>query len=213
MGSQPSAAAVSVAPMAIGAVEHTHTRFVRNCPECLWIKHERSWQKAVAFKDSVSGQMVTPIIKKPSHLGGSFAIGCCVCARFLSSGGASDKLARKNAFARFEVCAPTTMQKTELVKHCNSELHVRAMRFFSAGSSHSIGSAIAPTPLKKEIPIGSQPACTDARGSQPELLEGVLVNGQASPASRVPRAERFVWAIQTCQRGGTFRDYENWCKA
>ena len=199
---------MSAVPIAIGAVKHTHTSFVKNCAECLWEKHERSWQEAVVFKDPVTGQMVTPIIKKPSHLGGSFAIGCSVCANFVSSGATIGAGARKNAFARFEVCKPTTMQKGEIVKHCTSALHVQAMKFFTAGSSHSIGSPIAPTPLKKNTPIGSQPAGTNAQGSQPELLEGVLVNGQAFSGSEAPRAERFVWAIQTCQRGGTFRDYE-----
>ena len=82
-GSQPmpQASTARIASMQIaGSDEHTHTSFVRGCARCAWEKNGRSWQKVVAFKDPKSGQMVTPIIPKPAHLGGAWAIGCCVCA-------------------------------------------------------------------------------------------------------------------------------------
>ena len=203
-GSQPE---VRIAPMQIaGSDEHTHTSFVPGCARCVWEKNRQSWQKSLAFKDPKSGQMVTPIIVKPVHLGGAWAIGCCVCANYVSTAPRLSPGARTNAFAKFTVSNANTVRKHELERHCSSALHMEAMRAMSSqqGQRPSIGSAIAPMPVQKQLPMGSQPRTE----SEAQVLEGCFVNQQG--VGLVPRAERFVWAIQTCQRSGSFSDYAAW---
>ena len=183
---------VPMAPSADQA-KHDHQKSVKNCARCRWEKSGTAWQTEVAFRDPASGTIVSPIIVRPQYMPGPWAIGCVVCANFVASTAFPGKVAgaRSNVFARFSVSALSCVQKSEILRHCKSGMHMEALKA-----------------LASSVPFGSQPG---AGSPQQPVLEGVCSASSAVGAC-VPRAERFVWAIQNVHRGGSMRDYAEWCK-
>ena len=186
-GQQPSAVEYIASSMA----RHTCTKFSAKCAECQWDKHGKFWQglDTVAFTDA-SGHQVTPIVTRPEHLGGAFAIGCAVCAKARNTLPAPRQLPapaprRFQAWAKFEIRDLESMKKQNIERHCLSEHHKEAVRM-----------AQQPTPAPSQLPAGF----SDSPPAPEPGLDGV------------PRAERFVWAINNVAKGGSFRDYEKWCE-
>lgn len=167
------------------ATRHTCTKFSAKCAECMWKKHGQKWQDLVSFVDA-SGTKVAPIVEKPKHLGGAWGIGCALCA---NARGTTTAHKHFQAWAKFEVREVASVKKLNIQRHCKSEHHRAAVRM--AQQPHHAASS-------QQLAVsGSQPVS----GSKPEpALDGV------------PRAERFVWAIQNVARGGSFRDFEKWCE-
>ena len=161
---------------------HTCTKFSAKCAECQWDKHGKFWQglDTVAFIDA-SGHKVTPIVSRPEHLGGAWAIGCAVCAKAKNTLAVPRQLFQ--AWAKFEVRDLESMKKQSVERHCRSEHHKEAVRM-----------ARQSTPAPSQLPAGFS--------GSPHAPEPAL--------DGVPRADRFVWAIQNVARGGSFRDYEKW---
>ena len=91
----------------------------------------------------------------------------------------SDGKLKGGAFAPFEVNCLATMQLSEVHRHCHSGQHKQALRQLEEQGCDPPG-LVAP-----EV-IGVQVSLVDQAGA-------------------VPRADRFVWGIQTCQRGASFR--------
>ena len=177
-----------VVPCAVSraATRHTCTKFSANCAECQWKKNGKKWQDSVSFVDA-TGTRVAPIVEKPEHLGGAWGIGCALCANAL--GTTTDRKNRKHfqAWAKFAIRECGSLNKINIQRHCNSAHHLAAVRM--AQQPHLRCSVASVS--------GSQPV----PASKPE------------PAlDSVPRAERFVWAIQNVARGGSFKDFETWCK-
>lgn len=187
--------------------KHDHAKFVADCAQCRWKRSGHAWQEAVSFKDPVSGQAVTPIIEKPEHLGGSWAIGCSVCANFLQGGSAEARggaSSRPNAFAHFRVSAISSIQKCEIVKHCKSMFHSKALASFTS----QVGPAKGFSPTAVASGAQPEPAC----GPPAEQEYSAVCSLAKGVGEQVPRAERWVWAIRSAQRGSSMRDFAEWSK-
>ena len=80
----------------------------------IWIRNRTRWQSATATADPVSGQLVSPICERPSHLGGPWGVGCSDCAKH-------SKL--RCTFARFESRTAHSMQRCVFMAHIKSPTH------------------------------------------------------------------------------------------
>ena len=129
-----------------------------------------------------SGQNVTPIVERPKYLSGAWAIGCALCANTRTEQGSNQRF---QAWAKFEIRQAGNL-KQMVLRHCMSEQHRQAVRM-----------AQQPHPAPSQRPAGF--SASSVSRPEPEL-------------DAVPRAERFVWAIENVARGGSFRDFETWCR-
>ena len=127
---------------------------------------------------------MTPIAEKPAEMPGPFGIGCTLCANYVVG-----KISAKGSvFSKFQVASLATMQGTEIRRHCQSDLHKKAMaQLQSSQSSQS----------------GLQPECA---------LEPEATGVSTTCAEEVPRPDKFVWAATTCHAAGSWRDYRQFCE-
>ena len=82
------------------------------------------------FTDPTTEQTMTPIVERPEHLGGEWAIRCCICAKRLTSG----LLRGHGQFARFNVRALSMMQRSEVQAHCQSPEHLKSIQLMQPAS-------------------------------------------------------------------------------
>jgi hypothetical protein len=69
--------------------EHTLRHSVTDitCARCLFTKRVPAWRKKInlCYRDTASQIWCFAFAAKPDHVGGSFAVGCVVCAKFMTN--------------------------------------------------------------------------------------------------------------------------------
>ena len=130
---RPPVGVVECAPVQAVSREHACIKFNVRCARCQWDKHRAEWQQLASFIDPTTGQTMTPIVERPEHLGGEWAIGCSICAKRLASG----SFCGHGQFARFNVRALTMMRRQEIQSHCRSPEHLKSIQLIQAAGAAS----------------------------------------------------------------------------
>ena len=107
------------------------------CARCRYYQRGGTWTRAYGFvaESSLAGpcRRVAWLAERPVRWGGTWALGCTMCADLLSrqTFGESDKKSRRarqrTVWARFEV-RPATLQAEHIRQHQNYDLHRLAVQ-------------------------------------------------------------------------------------
>ena len=146
----------------VGTVEETdaehlqrHTGLARrSCPRCLYLVRRSEMERQATSRGGI-----TWLTQRPSFLGGSWALGCCVCAaarkdegivqarRERAARGQHQACARAGCkWARYEVCRSLNTYvgqhgrfvntATLLQQHAHSKAHVEAIQLLDTSENH-----------------------------------------------------------------------------
>ena len=109
--------------------EHTikHPKPIRSCPHCRWLRNGPAWQAVAAYTCPITEQLISPIQRAPTALGGLFRIGCSDCASYLKHLGHRHRHRNRESFARFEVTATSSFQRQRFIDHVEGPFHKDAL--------------------------------------------------------------------------------------
>ena len=177
-----------------------HPKSIAACVHCCWRRNERRIQEAAALTDPLSGKTITTILRSdPAGSSEFFCIGCSLCqwfaGRLKSQGKAVGEKHGSNisAFATFSVSSPACVIPYFTARHCNkSAFHKEAQQ----------------TALRERVPLPG----VELSGFEGKTIMAVTTSAPDVEQS-VPRVEKFVWAIRSCQQGCSRRDFEQFCEA
>jgi len=180
-----------------------HVEATRACAQCRFLNNIEGWQRTCGAHYHRAGRHTDSVVwlsERPVRLGGTFGMGCRVCASLLDRlGGApadlrGSPLARRRfstKWGRFEVSGVACMQAECIKQHAASALHKTAMRCFLAPDA----------PIVFAVPDDDDEELT--RGRTPQLEHWVrvwaMVKNPTSyhAAARMQATEAFLSRIRS----------------
>ena len=126
-----------------------HPRFRSDCPRCQYLKYGPQWEKHYgSYRSEVQGQRAATVwlAPRPTHFGGSWALGCTFCSHWAQRQAGRKAAARaagvvlpkrgrgardgQTKWARFEIRSLTQVAMRGVSQHANTLMHRKATRAY-----------------------------------------------------------------------------------
>lgn len=156
-----------------------HAAYDKTCAECRWRKHGSRFQALSEYVDAVSRRRLVAIRPAAAPAADKLALGCALCARYVSQFREREPRPLPSKWSRFEVQG-SGVSLDSIRKHLGTEAHRAALSLLAAPAPN------APSGC------GSSPSSRE----HADALDGL-----------VPRAAKFVEAVRSCLRAESSRAF------
>ena len=107
-----------------------HPKFVKVCCHCRFRRHGAgAWQEPMAYKSPITGERVTPLVRRPADAQ-PFSVGCTDCAAYalhLRESGKSGQVPVQRDIIDFKIHRIAQFQMKTFKKHADSKFHTAAI--------------------------------------------------------------------------------------